>query len=166
MTVEAIKRFTILEGLTPEESDTILQRCQITPVRKGEKVFEAGGPANCLFLVRSGKIELRFKVVYFNGSVEVPLEKMGAGAVIGWSALIAPHRYTLTGYATEDSELLQISRTEFEACCEANPRAGYLVMRNIARIIGERYEFVRQILAGEIQSDLKKKEDHTLWKTD
>ena len=42
MMVDGIERFAILEGLTPEESDRIVQRCEITTVKKGEKLFEAG----------------------------------------------------------------------------------------------------------------------------
>jgi signal-transduction protein with cAMP-binding, CBS, and nucleotidyltransferase domain len=166
MMVEGLQRFTILEGLTPEESETILQRCQITTVKKGEKVIKAGESAYSLFLVRSGRIELRFQVVYFNAAVEVPLDIIRAGGVCGWSALIPPNSYTLTAYATEDSELLQIQQSDLQACCEANTRLGYLVMKNIARIVGERYEIARQILTGEIQRNLEKKENKKLWKSD
>jgi CRP-like cAMP-binding protein len=164
MMIEGLQRFTILEGLAPEESDTILQRCQITTVRKGEKVFEAGGSAYSLFLVRSGRIELRVKLVYLNASVEVPMDIIRAGGVCGWSALIPPHSYTLSACATEDSELLRIKQTDLQACCEANTRLGYIVMKNIARIVGERYEIARQMLTGEIQSGLKKKENKEIWK--
>jgi hypothetical protein len=80
--------------------------------------------------------------------------------------LIPPNIYTLTAYATEDAELLQIKQSDLQACCEANTRLGYIVMKNIARIVGERYEVARQILAGEIQNSWKKKENKNLWKSD
>ncbi len=164
MIADGIERFAVLEGLTPEESDTIVRRCGIITAKKGEKVFEEGKHASSLFLVRSGSIKLRFKVVYFNGVVEIPLESVGAGGVCGWSAMIPPHSYTLTACATEDSELLQIKQTDLQDVCEANAHLGYIVMKNIARIIGERYELARQILVGEIQRDLKRKENKGLWK--
>jgi len=34
LTVDGLKRFTVLEGLTPEESDAFLQRCEDTTVKK------------------------------------------------------------------------------------------------------------------------------------
>lgn len=43
-------------------------------------------------------------------------------------------------------------------CCEANTRLGYIVMKNIARIIGERYERARHTLVGEVQSGLRQKD--------
>ena len=166
MMIDGLERFAILEGLTPEESDTIVQRCEVTTVKKGEKLFEAGKYAHSLFLVRSGSVELRFKVVCFDGLIEIPLERIGAGNVCGWSAMIPPHSYTLTAYATEDSEVLQLKRTDLQDICEANTRLGYIVMKNIARIIGERYELTARILIGEIQRDLQKKENKALWMAD
>ncbi|MBI3935160.1 MAG: cyclic nucleotide-binding domain-containing protein [Acidobacteria bacterium] len=163
---ESSNQFAIFEGLTAEESDAILQRGEIITAKKGTKVIEAGQPASTLLLVRSGTIELRFNVMYYNGSIEVPLEILGAGGVLGWSALIPPQDYTLTGYATEDSELLQLEGSTLLDYCEAHPRIGQRVMGNIARIVGERFEITLRLLIGEIQRDLKKKENHSLWKSD
>lgn len=159
MMLDQLERFVIFEGLTPEDLEAIMRRCQITTVRKGEKVFESGKDAQSLFLVCSGRIELRFKVVYFNGLVEVLFESIGAGKVCGWSAMIPPHIYTLSAYATEDSELFQIKQADLEELCEANTQLGYVVMKNIAQIVVERYEIAWKMLQGEIQQDLKKKEN-------
>jgi CRP/FNR family transcriptional regulator, cyclic AMP receptor protein len=163
--IESSNHFAILDGLTAQDSEAILQRGEISTVKKGTKVIEAGQPAPALFLVRSGKIELRFNVVYLNGAIEAPLERIGAGGVIGWSALIPPHNYTLTGYATEDSELLQLNGSVLQDYCEAHPRVGQTLMGNIARIVSERYEITRQLLIREIQRDLRKKENHSLWQS-
>ena len=164
MIVDGIEQFAILAGLTPEESESIVQHCRTITAQKGAKVFEEGQSASSLFLVRSGSIELRFTVMYLNGLVEIPLESMGAGSVCGWSAMIPPHRYTLTARASQDSELFQISQTALHDLCEINTHFGYVVMKNLARIIGERYELARQKLIGEIQRDLTRKENKALWK--
>ena len=78
--------------------------------------------------------------------------------------MIPPHRYTLTARASQDSELFQISQTALHDLCEINTHFGYVVMKNLARIIGERYELARQKLIGEIQRDLTRKENKALWK--
>ena len=163
MMVDRLERFAIFEGLTPQDFGSVMQRCRITTVRKGEKVFEAGKDAQSLFLVCSGRIELRFKVVYFNGLVEMPFESMGAGKVCGWSAMIPPYVYSLTACATEDSELFQIKQTDLQGLCETNARLGYIVMKNIALIVVERYEIAWKMLQGEILRDLKRKENKGLW---
>jgi CRP/FNR family transcriptional regulator, cyclic AMP receptor protein len=164
--VESPNQFAIFEGLAAPDSDAILQRGEVLTVKKGTRVIEAGQPAEALLLVRSGKIELRFNIVYIAGSIEAPLELVDAGGVIGWSALIPPHNYTLTGYATEDSELVKLRGSTLRDYCETHPQAGQTVMANVARIVSERYETARKLLISEIQRDLKKKENHSLWKTD
>lgn len=166
MLAQESKLFTIFDGLTPEEAHSILERCETVKIKKGERAFEAGEPAEALFLVRSGRIEVRFKVVYLNATMDAPLDYVGAGDAFGWSALIPPHTYTLSAIATEDSELLRIKRSDLQECCERNPRVGYGVMKNIARMLGHRYEIARQGLLKGIQKDLEKKENRTLWRAD
>ena len=137
MTAEGLERFAIFERLRAEELDRIAQRCRIVAVRQGEAIFQAKQDADAVYLVRSGSVELRFRVVYLNGSVEIPLEKVETGELFGWSAVIPPYTYTLTACATKDSELLRIRQADLQECCEDHPRIGYVLMQNIAQIIGK-----------------------------
>ncbi len=156
--VDGLEGFAIFKGMSQEELDAVGQHCEISTVRRGETIFKAGDPAHSLFLVRSGKIELRFKVVYYSATVVFPLDTVAAGDVCGWSAMVPPSNYTLTAVATEDSDLLQIKYSELQECCEANFQLGYIVMRNICRIIDDRYELACQFLVEEIQNGLKQKD--------
>ena len=156
--IEGLERFGIFQDLPPAELQAIAKLCQIAKVKKGEQVFQAGDEATSLFLVRAGKIELRFKVSYYNAAVEIPLESKTEGESFGWSAVTHPYRYTLAAYAVEDSELLQIKRTEIGSLCEANRQLGYLFMKNITRIIGQRFHLLQEALAKEIQEGLKRKD--------
>jgi len=156
--IEALEGIVIFEGLTPEESETIGRLCKLTNVKKDETVFTAGASAHSLFFLRSGEVELRFQARFYSSTVEIPMDRVEPGEVCGWSAMIPPHRYTLSAYATEDSELVQIEQTDLQECCEANIRLGYVVMKNIGRIAGERYERARQMLMREIQHGLEEKD--------
>lgn len=148
----------IFKGLTPEELDVIMRCCETITVKRGEQVFKAGEPAHSLFLVLSGTIELRFKAAYYAGALEIPLEAVGANGACGWSAMVPPYSYTLSAHATEDSKLLRIRQTDLQDCCEADTRLGYVVMKNIAQIVGARYELALKMLIGEIQTGLKEKD--------
>jgi CRP-like cAMP-binding protein len=156
--VEGLERLAIVKGLTRDQLQTVGERCEITTVKRGETVFRAGEPAEHLFFVRSGRVELRFQVMYAGAPEEYPLDTVGANGSCGWSAMIPPYKYTLTACAVEDSELLRIKQTDLQYCCDADPRMGAVVMGNIARIIGARYEHARHILIGEIQNNLKQRD--------
>lgn len=156
--IEGIERFAIFQGLTADELRTVTEFCQMAKVKKGETIFRAGEPAGVFFLVRAGKIELRFKLSYYNATVEIPLETKVAGESLGWSAVTHPYQYMLSAYAVEESELLQIRRADIKSLCEANHHLGYLFMKNITRIIGERFHMLQGALAKEIQDGLKRKD--------
>jgi CRP-like cAMP-binding protein len=156
--VEGLERLGIFEGLTRDQLHTVGERCEITTVKRGETIFRAGEPAQYLLFVRSGRVELRFQVVYAGTPSEYPLDTVTANGACGWSAMIPPHKYTLTAYAVEDSELLRIKQTDLQYCCDADPRTGSVVMGNIARTVGKRYERAQQILVGEIQNNLRQRD--------
>ncbi len=156
--VEGLERLVIFEGLTPDQVRTIGERCEVITVKRGDTVFQAGDPAQYLLFVRSGRVELRFQVMYAGAIDEYPLDTVTANGACGWSAMIPPHTYTLTACAVEDSELLRIKQSDLQDRCDADPRIGYVVMGNIARTIGARYELARQILVGEIQANLKQRD--------
>lgn len=156
--VEGLERLAIFDGLSGDQLRTIGERCELTKVKRGETIFHAGDPAQYLLFVRAGRVELRFQVEYAGAIDQYPLDTVTANGACGWSAVIPPHKYTLTACAVEDSELIRIRQTDLQACCNADPRMGYRVMENIARTIGARYELARRILVGEIQNNLKQRD--------
>lgn len=156
--IQNLERFAILRGLGPEELDAISKLCRTAKFNQGDRIFEAGEQASSLFLVYAGKIELRFKVVYLNAAVELVLETITGGQTIGWSALAPPHKYTLSAYAAEDCDLMRVDQAEIHRLCETNLHLGYVFMKNVARIIGERFHAGQLLLVKEIQDGLKRKD--------
>ncbi len=155
---EQLVRFSIFEGLGPEDLAAIKKLCKTKKFQKGEQIFKEGEQATSLFLVCAGEIELRSRVSYYSATVEIPFEIKVPRAVFGWSAVTHPHKYTLSAYAKEDSEVLQISQADIQHLCETNIRLGYIVMKNTARIIGGRFQTLQAALAKEIQDRLRSKD--------
>ena len=70
-----------------------------------EYLFREGEPANELFLVREGRAALESHLPQ-RGAVTV--ESLGAGEVLGWSALFPPHRWHLSARAMESCRAFSI----------------------------------------------------------
>jgi CRP/FNR family cyclic AMP-dependent transcriptional regulator len=153
--IETPTKFEVFRDLGSEEAHAILGLCECVRVEKGMKIFEEGEPARSLFLIQAGKVELRFKIVCFNEMQEITMDQEAEGGVVGWSAIIPPHQYTLSAYAVEDCELLEIHQADIQRLCEANTRLGFQFMTNTAQIIGQRYEITRRMLVAEIQHNFK-----------
>jgi signal-transduction protein with cAMP-binding, CBS, and nucleotidyltransferase domain len=159
--IELLKKFNAFGGMEDRELQEIARACRVREFSKGAQVFQAGDPAESLFLVNRGKVVLRFKVTYHAVSTEISLDKVSQGDAFGWSALTHPFRYTLSAYVTEDSELVELKEGDIKRICQDNTHLGYTLMNNIAKIIGQRFSSIQAILIQEIQQDLKKKESLT-----
>lgn len=155
--IETPARFEVFRDLGSKEIQVILSLCKSVRVEKGTKLFAEEEPARSLFLIQAGRLELRFKIMCFNEMRELALDQEAAGGVIGWSAIIPPHQYTLSAYAVEDCELLEIHQADIQRLCEADPHLGFQFMRNTAQIMGQRYEITRRMLIGEIQHNFKQR---------
>jgi signal-transduction protein with cAMP-binding, CBS, and nucleotidyltransferase domain len=156
--IELLKKFNLFEGMEDKELQEIAETCKVQKFKKGDQVFRAGDSAESLFLVHKGKVELRFKVSYLNVSTEISLDTVSEGEALGWSALTHPFRYTLAAFVAEDSELVQLKESDIKRICQDNSHLGYILMNNIAKIIGQRFSTIQRMLIQEIQQSLKKKE--------
>jgi hypothetical protein len=66
--------------------------------------------------------------------------------------------YTLTAVAVQDSDFWQLDQADIQSACEANTHFGYVFMKNVARVVGQRFEISQRMLVREVQAELKDKD--------
>ncbi|MFQ6672933.1 MAG: hypothetical protein ACE5KY_06505 [Candidatus Tectimicrobiota bacterium] len=66
-----------------------------------------------------------------------------------------PHIYTLTATGTEAGEMLVVARGALLERCRAHPALGFVVMSNVACIIGERLAQVKTLLVEEVKRSIR-----------
>lgn len=115
----------------------IAQATRRRSYEEGDTVYEMGDPVENLYFVAAGK--LRFALgggsrIEGGGSVILP------GDILGWAALVAdlPRRIA-TVVSLDQSELLEIGGTAFLDILAGDPRAGFLVMQRLARMIAQTF---------------------------
>jgi CRP-like cAMP-binding protein len=146
-----LRRASIFGELQDAEAERLIavarpQRCQ-----KGECLFLLGDHADRLYVVLSGKVELTFPLSFGGVVRDVPVELKTPGSALGWSALVKPHRFTLSARVAETSELATFRRQDLLSVFEAEPRIGCLVMRQVAEVVGRRLLQVQALWARELQ---------------
>lgn len=156
--IDLLKKCRLFEGCSNEKLADVGNICQRVTFKNGDHLLEAGSPAEYLFIVIGGVIELCFKVTHYNGSKEITIDRKLKGDAFGWSALTEPNIYTLSALSKTDSELLQVKANDIIRLCEENNHLGYILMRNSAAIIGERLASIQKILIDVIQQNLIEKE--------
>ena len=72
----------------------------------GTVLFELGAPADHLYIIDRGRVNLTLPMQVFGHEEDILVEERVAGQTLGWSALIPPHRFTLKATAQIDTELL------------------------------------------------------------
>ena len=151
MDVTMLGHIPFFGGLTAGDLRQISEISRMVTLEKGARIFSRGDSAKNLYAVRSGKVHLRSRVSILLADEEVVVEKISPGDIFGWSALIEPHRFTLSAYCDQDSELIRIGGKHVISMCAKRPHVGYILMRNLARIIGSRLDRIQYMFEKEIE---------------
>jgi signal-transduction protein with cAMP-binding, CBS, and nucleotidyltransferase domain len=155
---QILKESRLFNECTNQELEKIDDICKTITFKKGESIFKAKSFAEYLYIVTNGVVELRFGINYYNASQELTFERKTKGDVFGWSAMTKPNIYTFTALTVQDSELLILNERDLKELCIKNDHLGYILMKNIAEIIGERFQMVQNMLINEIQQNVNEKE--------
>ncbi len=119
-------------------------------VDDGEWLFHEGQEASAFFVLKDGAIELLTSV---NGHFELPITILRTpGDCFGSSALIAPHRYSLSARSKGASTLFAIEHGALLKLFEEDPLLGYRVMMNLAEHLLDRLRETRQELKTHFRS--------------
>ncbi|HEY2162299.1 MAG TPA: patatin-like phospholipase family protein [Solirubrobacteraceae bacterium] len=106
-------------------------RLTTEPVRvrlaAGEWLFREGDPADCAYLVHSGRIE-----VVIEHPTEVVIRQIKRGAMIGELALLMHGVRPLSARASRDSEVTTLSRAQFEELVLGSPGFALGLLRAMA----------------------------------
>ena len=151
MDTEELRRTAIFADLPDSQAARLLAVARPQQCHTGECVFLLGDHADRLFVVLTGRVELSFPLSFGGVVRDVPVESKTPGSVLGWSALVKPHRFTLSARAAETSELATFLRQDLLRVFEDDAHVGYAVMRHIAEVVGRRLPQVQALWARELQ---------------
>jgi len=106
----------------------------------GEVVLQEGELADDLGIVVAGRIGLRVRVPE-RGSVTILTVE--PGDIVGWSAIVPPHRSTSTAIALVPSEVLAFAGPELRAALDADPALAAAVYPRVLRALARRLDGTR-----------------------
>jgi CRP-like cAMP-binding protein len=116
-----------------------------------ERVLEAGALvvrqhdlAETIFVLRSGRVEFLIAV---EGTGDLLVGATAeAGALIGWSVVREPHRYTSTVRCSGPCRLLAVPRAALERAMSRDPRVAVAILGEIAAALACRLDDARDAL--------------------
>jgi CRP-like cAMP-binding protein len=141
----------LLHGLTPVHAEQLLSLGKKIALPRNAVLFQLGDEATSLYIVERGQLALTLPMQVLGRQENVLIEERHAGQALGWSALIPPHRFTLTATAPFDAEVIALDRLLLLQFFADEPEAGYIITRNVAEIIGQRLQVFQAMWLREMQ---------------
>ena len=115
-------------NLLPREAVQLLAfSCEKRRLKSGDKLFASGDTADCAYFVRSGAILLREV-----GSEGKSPHRVGAGGLIGESALYVSTIRRVEAQAEEDTVVLGLSRDTFRRVLSEFPSGAAKIRASLA----------------------------------
>jgi signal-transduction protein with cAMP-binding, CBS, and nucleotidyltransferase domain len=136
MVIEKLQSHELFRLLTPKEVERLSNASSIVKLKKGERFYSEGVPASNLFVLLSGRVELRRPT---KGGLSFLVDDVPDGGVFGVSSLTGGERYLLNAECVADSEVLKVESRVLLDILDENPAAGYATQRRISQIFFKRY---------------------------
>ncbi len=130
-----LAQLSIFHDMPSEQLDTLDPLLELIHFQQGELIFEQGRPADFLFILLSGQVEVHFKP--YDGP-PLTVARIFPGGVFGWSAALMRDAYTSSSMAVEEGEAYKISGCTLRALCEREPDLGTDLLSRLASGIAQR----------------------------
>jgi CRP-like cAMP-binding protein len=126
-----IARFSIFEGLNPQQIEMIAMICEKKAFPINSLIFQEGDIGDNLFLIASGNVKLfKFISPYFDEA----LIYLDEGDVFGEMSFIDRKPRSCHAVALTDCEIIAIKRDEIDRIVSNDPQIGMKVFSSIASI--------------------------------
>ncbi len=142
---DTLSQFSLFTGVPEGLLKEIAAMSKEMKVKAGDIIFREGESADKLHFLINGSVALRVKLTSRPDKITVSFVSTPYQS-FGWSGIVAPHHYTSSAEADEDSELLIIPADPFLKLLEQHPEAGFKIMQRVAEIIADRLRNSRQAL--------------------
>lgn len=131
-----LREFKIFEELNDRELETVAKIAKTETLGPGARLTELGSPASRLYLVKEGLVTVLMPAG--PDGKEVPVDEIGPGDIIGWSAITGPYLYTASTECAESSTLIVLNSNRLRELFEVNNHVGYRVLKGIGNVISRR----------------------------
>jgi CRP-like cAMP-binding protein len=122
--------------------------------RAGTVVLQQGTPADHIYLILSGKVEVSFKP--YDGT-PITISHLEKDGFFGWSAVVGSSKYTSSATAIEDLDAFRIRGSELRKFCSENPEAGRVILEHLASAVSSRWQDAHEQVKSILVQGMKEK---------
>jgi CRP-like cAMP-binding protein len=142
---EILRRYPYFAGI---DDGSLRQLAMNTEEKRripsGARLFAEGEQVKHLGIILSGEVNIQY--LLGNGEMRT-VDTLVGGDLLGFSALIEPYKYTGFATTTQPTDLALIDAPKLRELCQQDPRLGYQLTLEVAKMLAHRLEGARVQLA-------------------
>jgi CRP-like cAMP-binding protein len=152
--LEAVRDSELFEGLSEDQRRRAGGLARERRAAAGEVLFRLGEQADVFYVVRKGQVDLTFPLQVMGKTKEARFRSLEPGRTLAWSALVPPHKLTMSARAATDVEMLAFDRQAVLDLFAAEPAMGLQVMSNLTRVVAARFHELLAMWGREVQRNV------------
>jgi CRP-like cAMP-binding protein len=153
---ELIRRYPFFGMMDYDQIKEIAMISDEISIDKGKELFIKGKPADYLYILIDGAIDLFDTAVSDHDPrlyKEYLVSENGPGDILSMSALIEPYKLSLTARAAKPSHLVRIDAQHLRKLAKQDPQFGYVLMYQATTLAMKRLDTTRVLLATKMGID-------------
>jgi CRP/FNR family transcriptional regulator, cyclic AMP receptor protein len=150
--IDNLRRVEIFGGLLDEELLKVADLCKAVRVPASKAVFEEGDGGDELYIIHEGSVRVMINSRRPDGTfAPSTINMLYQGQCFGEMILLNSAVRSASVIAAEAATLIVIREPDFRRLCDANPRIGYVVIRNLAQDLAYKLRSSNLLLRGNIR---------------
>jgi CRP-like cAMP-binding protein len=134
-TIDLLKKNLLFKGCTHDDFELLTGLFVERKVNANTTIFSEKMPGEALYIIKSGEVKISLMA---GEGEEVGLLQLGQGDFFGEIALIQESSRAVTARSDTVTELVMLSRKDFLALMDLDPRVAAKVTLSIARLLAMR----------------------------
>jgi len=142
--VAELKDLKIFEALTSPTLDALSEDIVERSFEPGDYILHQHDEACALYILLAGSVEF---LMMIEGMEDLYVgETSEPGALVGWSVLREPYRFTASVRCTEPSRVLKLPRDSLHRILNDDPTTGRYLVESVAAVLVERLDDALELL--------------------
>ena len=135
--LDILANFSFFRGLDEDELTIIAKKINIVKIEQGDTLFKEGDRGDCVYFIVDGQIDVLKESVSGSkiGIDKVLITTLTKGRSIGEMSIVDKIPRSATVKARTKSQLITLTLSDFESICEAYPRIGLKIIKEISRLL-------------------------------
>jgi CRP-like cAMP-binding protein len=149
-----LDRIPIFKNLDEKYLDLLKPLFETYTCNAGVTVLQQGEPADYLYLVINGTVEMTYKP--YDG-IPITISHVEKDGLFGWSAVVGSEKYTSSAIAIENLEMLRVRGSELRRLCVEHPEAGKEILERLASSVSSRVKDAQAQVKSILKQGMKNK---------